>query len=48
MEVEFPSEEEAAGFILPEWTRHEGGPALDVTADKCYKNKALAVNGWPS
>lgn len=42
LEVEFSSEEEAAKSRLPIWT-----DGRDVTADKRYKNKALAVNGLP-
>lgn len=42
LEVEFLSEKEAAEFRLPIWTDGQ-----DVTADKRYKNKALAVNGRP-
>jgi len=44
LECEFESEEAANGFILPEWATS----AEDVTSDKRYKNKALAVKGLPS
>lgn len=43
LEVEFLSEEDAAGFVPPWWC----GQVRDVTEDKRYKNKALAVNGLP-
>ena len=42
-ECEFSSEEEAHAFCLPEWA----ASAVDVTADKAYKNKNLAVKGLP-
>jgi CYTH domain-containing protein len=44
LEVEFKSEEEATAFILPDWATS----ALEVTTDKCYKNKNLALHGAPS
>ena len=40
-EVEFPSEEAAARFAAPEWL------GRDVTGDKRYANRALAVDGLP-
>lgn len=43
LECEFPSEEAAYAFYPPVWV----GQAVDVTRDKRYKNKALAVNGLP-
>ncbi len=42
VEVEFPSEASAAAFEPPEWF----GP--DVTSDKRYKNKNLAIDGIPA
>nr|WP_321456063.1 CYTH domain-containing protein [uncultured Cohaesibacter sp.] len=41
VEVEFPSLEAADHFNAPAWF------GKDVTADRAYKNKALAVNGKP-
>lgn len=43
LECEFSSEAEAASFRLPEWA----SSATEVTAIRAYKNKALAVDGWP-
>lgn len=43
LECEFQTEEAARGFTLPEWAR----PAVDVTTDPRYKNKALAAHGLP-
>lgn len=43
LEVEFADEAAAAAFQLPDWA--EG--AVDVTADKRYKNKALSTAGGP-
>jgi adenylate cyclase len=40
-EVEFPSEDAAEGFAAPEWL------GRDVTGDKRYANRALAVDGLP-
>jgi adenylate cyclase len=40
-EVEFPSEEAAERFAAPEWL------GRDVTGDKRYANRALAVDGLP-
>ena len=40
-EVEFPSLEASAAFHPPPWLNQ------DVTEDKRYKNKRLAVNGMP-
>jgi adenylate cyclase len=40
-EVEFPSEEAASGFAAPAWL------GRDVTGDKRYANRALAVDGRP-
>lgn len=41
VEVEFPSEARAAGFVPPDWF------GAEVTDDKRYKNKALALHGRP-
>lgn len=41
VEVEFPSEEASAAFSPPEWLGRE------VTGDKRYANRALAVDGVP-
>ncbi|BBO86098.1 CYTH domain-containing protein [Desulfosarcina ovata] len=41
VEVEFPSEGASRAFSPPEWF------GTDVTEDKRYKNKHLAVNGIP-
>ncbi|WP_170464098.1 CYTH domain-containing protein [Ruegeria arenilitoris] len=41
VEVEFTSEAEAQAYTPPAWF----GP--DVTADKRYKNKMMAINGVP-
>ena len=38
-EVEFPDEEAAAAFVLPEWFEQ------DVTFDDRFKNNRLAL--WP-
>ena len=45
MEVEFTSSEEADRFSLPdeEWAMG----AVDVTADKRYKNRSIAMHGLP-
>ena len=43
LECEFPSEEAAHAFYPPVWV----GTAVDVTANKAYKNKNMAVNGLP-
>jgi adenylate cyclase len=40
-EVEFPSEEASSAFVAPEWLGRE------VTGDKRYANRALAVDGAP-
>ena len=40
-EVEFSSEEASAGFAPPEWLGRE------VTGDKRYANRSLAVDGLP-
>ena len=40
-EVEFPSIEASAAFQPPPWLNHE------ITEDKRYKNRNLAVNGIP-
>ncbi|MBY8974499.1 CYTH domain-containing protein [Rhodobacteraceae bacterium NNCM2] len=42
VEVEFPSEAEAFAFKPPEWF------GADVTSDKRYKNKTLAIKGLAS
>ncbi|WP_321447474.1 CYTH domain-containing protein [uncultured Cohaesibacter sp.] len=41
VEVEFPSVEAANSFVAPDWF------GADVTSNKGYKNKALAVKGMP-
>jgi CYTH domain-containing protein len=41
VEVEFPSEEAAERFAAPDWF------GRDVTGDKRYANRALAVDGLP-
>jgi len=41
LECEFQSTEEAEGFELPAWV----GPAIDVTHDPRFKNKALSRSG---
>lgn len=43
LECEFSSEEAARAFVLPEWAVS----AVEVTNDKAYKNKNLAVHGLP-
>ena len=40
VEVEFSTEEEANAFVLPSWV----GEAIEVTDDKRYKSKYLALN----
>ncbi len=40
-EIEFNSEEASINFVPPDWL------GKDVTTDKRYKNKSLAVNGIP-
>jgi adenylate cyclase len=42
-ECEFDNEADANAFVLPEWA----ADATDVTTNKAYKNKALAVKGRP-
>jgi len=42
VEVEFASETDAHEFVPPEWF------GVDVTEDKRYKNKNMAINGIPS
>jgi len=44
LECEFASEDAANAFVLPNWANE----ATDVTSNKAYKNKALAVNGRPN
>ncbi len=44
-EKEFPSEEEARAWILPQWMVECG--AREVTDDPRYLNENLAKNGWP-
>lgn len=39
VEVEFGSEQEAAAFVPPEWF------GIDVSSDKRFRNKALALSG---
>lgn len=41
VEVEFASVADADAFVAPDWF------GTDVTEDKRYKNKALALNGKP-
>ncbi|WP_298848661.1 CYTH domain-containing protein [uncultured Ruegeria sp.] len=41
VEVEFTSEAQAKGYVPPDWF------GADVTEDKRYKNKTLAINGVP-
>ncbi len=41
VEVEFSSEEEARSYSPPSWF------GTDVTEDKRYKNKMMAINGLP-
>lgn len=43
LEIEFESEDAANAFVLPK----QVSDAVDVTSNKAYKNKALAVNGRP-
>jgi CYTH domain-containing protein len=43
MECEFESVEDAEAFRLPQWA----ATAVDVTANKAFKNKVLAVKGRP-
>ena len=43
LECEFPNESEAARFRLPQWAVS----AVEVTNDKAYKNKNLAIRGLP-
>lgn len=43
LECEFESEEKANRFRFPDWA--EG--AVEVTEDKAYKNKNLAIKGFP-
>lgn len=42
VEVEFTSEPEALGFQPPDWF------GADVTSDKRYKNKTMAIKGVPA
>ena len=42
VEVEFQTEAEAQAYTPPEWF------GADVTADKRYKNKTMAIKGIPS
>nr|WP_321460595.1 CYTH domain-containing protein [uncultured Cohaesibacter sp.] len=42
VEVEFASRQAAKAFVAPDWF------GKDVTGNKGYKNKALAVKGFPS
>lgn len=41
VEVEFASESDAAAFVPPDWF------GAEVTTDKRYKNKTLALHGLP-
>ncbi|MEX0320310.1 MAG: CYTH domain-containing protein [Ruegeria sp.] len=41
VEVEFPSEEEALSFTPPDWF------GAEVTSDRRYRNRTLAVEGLP-
>lgn len=43
LECEFPDLVSAGNFVLPEWAKD----AVEVTADKAYKNKNLAMHGLP-
>jgi CYTH domain-containing protein len=43
LECEFPSEDEANRFELPEWAKD----AREVTTNRCYKNSQIAQHGWP-
>jgi len=45
LECEFPDEETANDFELPEWIREH--VIEEVTEDERYQNKNLAVNGLP-
>ena len=40
-EIEFPSEEESAGFVARDWLGRE------VTGDERYANRSLALRGAP-
>lgn len=42
VEVEFQTEAEAIAYVPPDWF------GIDVTADKRYKNKTMAINGVPT
>ncbi|WP_170557714.1 CYTH domain-containing protein [Ruegeria atlantica] len=42
VEVEFDTEAEARAYLPPAWF------GADVTADKRYKNKMMAINGLPN
>jgi CYTH domain-containing protein len=44
VEIEFGSEEEANKFVLP----NEFYPVVEVTSDKSWKNKNIALKGVPS
>lgn len=43
LECEFPIEEIAQNFILPDWAKN----GIDVTNEDAYKNKYLAEYGFP-
>lgn len=43
LECEFSTLEQASSFVLPSWAE----PAIEVTDEKAYKNKSLALNGIP-
>lgn len=43
LECEFLTEAAAEAFVLPDWA----ADAEDVTTDKAYKNKNLAIHGRP-
>lgn len=43
LECEFPDEEAARNFKLPAWAKN----AVEITADKAYKNAALATADAP-
>lgn len=44
MECEFGSEEEADNFIFPPWAKG----IREVTNDPSYKNRSIAINGFPA
>lgn len=44
LECEFSNKEDAESFVLPSWAKS----AVDVTENKAFKNKNLAVYGLPT